>query len=236
MRLLTGKAIRCSVVCIAVLVVSAGALAADYYVDPMTGADANSGTTPAAAWKTLAKVNGTTFSPGDRILLRAGGIWVGKLNPKGSGAPGNPIVLDKYGDGPKPISDGGGSTGDAVFYLHNQQYWHVSNLELTNDAPAEGDRRGVRLSAADFGTVNHIYLKHLDIRSIRGLVHQTDIAAKRTGGIAITQQHLGESQTILETVGSKRRRCVRRGGEVEGTGLVDAQFRQAVPERRIRTV
>lgn len=28
----------------------------------------------------------------------------------------------------------------------------------------------------------------------------------------------------------------RRGGDVEGTGLVDAQFRQAVPESRIRAV
>ena len=41
-----------------------------YYVDSRSGNDANTGMTPSAAWKTLDKVNATTFEPGDQILLK----------------------------------------------------------------------------------------------------------------------------------------------------------------------
>ena len=44
-----------------------------YYVDPLSGSDSNSGTSPAAPWKTLAKVRATTFAPGSTILLFGGG-------------------------------------------------------------------------------------------------------------------------------------------------------------------
>jgi len=164
---------------------SAGhATATTYYVDSVGGNDTNTGTSAAAPWKTIDKVNGTTFLPGDTILFKSGSAWVGKLNPKGSGTDGHPIVIDKYGDGPKPLIDGAGSTGDGVLFLHNQEYWEANNLELTNDAPAEGDRRGVLLSASNFGTVDHIYLVNLDIHDIKGIPGQ-NIAAKDTGGIGI---------------------------------------------------
>src|ERR1700730_14835390 len=53
-----------------------------YYVDSTSSSDAQSGTSPEKAWKTLAKLNATTFSPGDRILFRSGGKWTGQLWPK----------------------------------------------------------------------------------------------------------------------------------------------------------
>ncbi len=94
-----------------------------YYVDATGGADANAGTTQAAAWKTLAKVNTMTFTQGDKILLRAGQQWVEQLKPKGSGVSGNPITIGAYGDGPRPIVDGrnvaGGGAGGAAVLLHN---------------------------------------------------------------------------------------------------------------------
>ena len=58
-----------------------------YYVDP-DGNDDNSGTSPTSAWKTLAKVDSTTFRPGDQILFKSGGSWIGTLQPKGSGSAG----------------------------------------------------------------------------------------------------------------------------------------------------
>src|ERR1700730_4386930 len=54
-----------------------------YYVDSRSGDDANSGTSPATAWKTLEKVNGRTFLPGERIWLRSSSVWQGQLWPKG---------------------------------------------------------------------------------------------------------------------------------------------------------
>jgi len=173
----------------ALLVICCGVLArpvsaTTYYIDSDSGDDGNSGLSPAQPWKTLAKVNATTFAPGDRILFSAGGHWEGKLNPKGSGASGNAIVIDRYGDGPLPVIDGAGSTGDAVVYLYNQHHWEINNLEITNDAPAAGDRRGVMVAAANFGVVRHIHLRNLYIHHIKGIVGQS-IQAKDTGGIAV---------------------------------------------------
>ena len=77
-----------------------------YYFDSAAGKDSNTGTAPASAWKTLAKVNATTFLPGDRILLKSGSVWQGQLWPKGSGAEGRPIIIDMYGGGVKTIGNG----------------------------------------------------------------------------------------------------------------------------------
>src|SRR5690348_12141113 len=43
-----------------------------YYVSSSAGSDANSGTSSAAAWATVAKVNAQVFAAGDSILFRRG--------------------------------------------------------------------------------------------------------------------------------------------------------------------
>lgn len=108
-----------------------------YYVDNSLGDDTKDGKCQTVSgscgpWKTLAKVNATTFAPGDRILFKSGGVWTGQLYPKGSGSSaGGAIVIDKYGSGNKPIINAAGAVREA-FMLRNQQYWEVNNLELTN--------------------------------------------------------------------------------------------------------
>ena len=122
--------------------------AATYYVDSAGGNDGNSGTNPNAAWQTLNKVDGTTFSAGDKVLLKAGGSWTGRLSPLGSGATNNPIIIDMYGTGPKPIIDGNGLTGTGVVYLLNQQFWEINNLEIIDNAGNGGETNRSRLQAA----------------------------------------------------------------------------------------
>ena len=153
-----------------------------YYVNALSGNDLNDGTSISLPWKTLSKVNERTFVEGDTILFRADDVWVGQLHPKGSGTISNPIVIDKYGLGGKPLIDGNGMTGTGVVYLYNQQCWEINNLEITNDAPTEGDRRGVRIEVKNWGVANHIYLKDLHIHNIKGLVGQ-ERSNKRTSGI-----------------------------------------------------
>jgi len=51
--------------------------AATYYVDSVNGDDYESGTSPQSAWKSMSKINSTTFQPGDNILLNAGSAWTG---------------------------------------------------------------------------------------------------------------------------------------------------------------
>ena len=157
--------------------------ATTYYIDNNSGNDTNTGRLTTQAWKSLNKVNATTFQAGDSILFKSGGVWVGKLNPKGSGNANYPIVIDKYGAGVKPLIDGNGMTGTGVVYLYNQAYWEINNLEITNFSNTEGDRRGVRIEINEgIGVVNHIYLRNLQIHHISGKVGQ-DRTHKRTSGI-----------------------------------------------------
>src|SRR5690242_14392677 len=93
---------------------AAAAGGTSYYLDATTGSDANAGTGPAAPWKSLAKLNATTFHAGDQVLLKAGQVWSGQLWPKGSGAAGSPIVLSSYGSGSRPRIDGAGRVTSTV--------------------------------------------------------------------------------------------------------------------------
>ncbi len=138
-----------------------------YYVDSTSGNDNHKGTSLSTAWKTLAKVNATVFSPGDRILFRSGSTWTGQLWPKGSGTEGQPIVIDTYGGVAKAVISGGGAAEDAVL-LKNQEYWEIRNLEVTNTGTSPGVRRGVRIMAVDYGEAHHIYVQDLDVHDVNG--------------------------------------------------------------------
>jgi parallel beta-helix repeat protein len=77
-----------------------------YYVDSQNGNDSNNGASPTSAWRSLAKVNSSKFSPNDSLLLRRGSIWREQLNFPSSGSSGAPIVIDAYGEGNLPLISG----------------------------------------------------------------------------------------------------------------------------------
>ena len=79
---------------------------ATYYVDCAASGDSGAGTSTATAWKTIARVNGARFSPGDSILFKRGCTWWETLRPPSSGASGAPITFGAYGTGAAPILDG----------------------------------------------------------------------------------------------------------------------------------
>jgi hypothetical protein len=93
-------AVQIAVVVLVGLAASA-AVAATYHVDGEQGDDAGDGLSPQSAWRTLDKVNATTFAPGDAILLKSDCSWQGQLWPKGSGEESGPIMIDAYGEGEK---------------------------------------------------------------------------------------------------------------------------------------
>jgi len=78
-----------------------------YYVSDSDGSDSDTGLTEALAWKTLAKVNGTTLVAGDIVLLKRGDTWwLQTLSMTDTASSGNPIIVDVYGAGAKPIIQG----------------------------------------------------------------------------------------------------------------------------------
>lgn len=161
-------------------------MANDYFLDSANGNDKNAGTAQAAPWQSLAKVNATTFQPGDRILFKAGDAWTGLLHPLGSGTPGAPITLGSYGTGAKPVIDGGGA--EAAVLLQNQQHWVIENLELRNtttnrmiagylsaqhkeegkETQVPGLRSGIVVRASGTERLTGLRIANCDIHTIQG--------------------------------------------------------------------
>jgi len=108
--------------------------AATYYIDATNGNDTNNGLSSTIAWRTIAKINSQTFSPGDQILFKRGETWRETLTIPSSGAAGNPIVFGAYGAGNRPRILGSdqitgweldsGNIWVANFALPTGSYWY----------------------------------------------------------------------------------------------------------------
>ena len=160
-------------------------LGTTYYVDYSTGNDENEGTSENKAWRSLEKVNSQIFKPGDKILFKSGETWTGVLNPKGSGCEGKPIIIDKYGGEVKPRFVGE-ENAPHVFYLYNEEYWEINNLDISANYTSPLERRAVRIKAEDKGVVDHIYLNGLDIHDVQiNLKYPNSNAYKTSGGIFV---------------------------------------------------
>lgn len=212
---------------VAISAVPAQAASKTYYVDSAAGADSNTGLDQSHPWKSLGKINATTFGASDHILLKAGSSWTGQLWPKGSGASGSPIVVDAYGSGNKPRINGAGAVADAV-RLFNQEYWTIRNLDVTNAAPSTGtpganlgDFRGIHVSGDNSKTLGGFLVDSVNVHNVTGQVNWIGgdtagnapgitfktgwDASKRTGGIVFdtTVPKIGappSTPTILNSV------------------------------------
>ena len=142
-----------------------------YYVSA-SGSDSNPGTSSTAPWKSLAKVDATTFQPGDRILLQAGSTWTGQLWPKGSGTSGTPITVGSYGSGAKPAIAAAGKTPDAV-KLWNQQYWTITGIDVSNYAGSSasnlGDFRGIHIGGDNSHTLSGFTIDSVNVHDVTGV-------------------------------------------------------------------
>lgn len=145
-----------------------------YYVDSVNGDDSYSGTSELRPWKSLTKLNQHTFKPGDQILFKAGTVYEGQFEPQGSGNEEKPIIVDKYGDGYKPVLNGNGKKTHTLM-LKNIGYWEVNNIEITNIGKTEeSGRKGVYIYAWDAGDIRHIHLKNLTVHNVNGSCIKND--------------------------------------------------------------
>ncbi len=151
-------------------VLPAHAAPATYFVDASNGSDDNTGTTEGTPWRSLAKVNATTFGPGDTIRFRSGAVWTGQLWPKGSGTGAAPIVIDRYGTGAKPRFNGNGVLEGTVRLL-NQPYWEIRNLDVTNTR-GDGSRSqfvGIKVRNASGGPLNGVRIAGNTVHDVSGV-------------------------------------------------------------------
>lgn len=142
-----------------------------FYVDSENGNDQNNGLSALKPWKTLQKVNNSTFNPGDNILLKRGSIWQEQLTPQSSGTQQQPIVIADYGKGDLPKIEANGNYKDGIL-LKNISYVTVKNIEISNfnkeTAIQKNGPTGVRILAEDIGTIYNIKLIGLYIHDING--------------------------------------------------------------------
>lgn len=201
--------------------------AAVYYVDSQNGDDARLGTSAEKAWKTLDRVNGQVFQPGDQLLFKAGARFTGQLRPQGSGRLDGdkplPITIGKYGDGPKPRFDGEGKFLDTLL-LRNVEFWEVSDLEITNLGTNRAPwRTGVRVVSDGFGKMRHIHLRNLYVHDVNGDLR------KEQEGCGIYFESRGRNQSHFDDLRienchvartDRNGICQRGGGRVRSVGVV----------------
>ena len=131
--------------------------AATYYVDSVSGADSNSGTSTSAPWQSLSKVNSVTFQAGDVINFKRGAVWTGTLTISSSGVSGNPVTFQAYGTGNPPVirrASAPESSGFTRAVVINGSWIVFQNFMLTNAHEA-----GIFLSA----TANHNVIRDNEI-------------------------------------------------------------------------
>lgn len=89
------------------LLFPAFANATNYYFSN-SGDDNNKGTSAAAAWQSIAKLNAAfaAIRAGDTIFFKRGDVFYGSIKITQSGAPGKPIVFTAYGQGANPVISG----------------------------------------------------------------------------------------------------------------------------------
>ncbi len=180
-----------------ILAATGVANAATYYVDGNAGNDSNPGTL-ASPWRSLTKVNNTTYAPGDTILLRRGSVWQGLLAPCASthcsGTAAAPIKIDSYDTGTVshgPPQVNGAGSGEATLYMLNQSYWEIRNLEITNTGPTGFHYVGIQLvcSSTTAQVCHHVYIGYNTVHGVNGILHDDsgggDDFYGRNGGIAV---------------------------------------------------
>jgi parallel beta-helix repeat protein len=132
------------------VLIPSSAFATTYYVDSSstTANDSNPGTSMAAPWKSLAKVNSKALVAGDVVSFKAGSRYTGMLNIYNkSGVSGNPITFNAYGTGAKPVISN--ASGDSIL-LDRSNYIVVDGFMLS-----DSKRYGVYLYSSHHNVVSN---------------------------------------------------------------------------------
>ena len=94
---------------ILIIITSQTLVGKNYYFSSSSGDDSRTSTqaqNSATPWKSIAKLNATTFLPGDVILFNRGDTFYGSLIISSKGTSGSPITYSAYGTGANPIITG----------------------------------------------------------------------------------------------------------------------------------
>lgn len=177
------------------------AVGTQYYIDSVSGSDANNGLSPQSAWKTISKVQGEEhagrFVPGDVISFKAGTSYVGSLEIQHSGTSSSPIKITSYGSGSNPVftSPAPGNVDQKVFALVGN-YLIIENLTIKgNKVPPSGNN----------GTVTDTTMGVFLYQTTGSVVRNLDISGVGFGinidadNNLITNNHIHDNELIVNS-------------------------------------
>ncbi len=100
-----------------------------YYIDP-SGNNSNSGISISSPWKDFTNLISKTLQPGEKVLLKRGGVWNQELKITGKGNSANFIEIGAYGDGARPKICRNGDISERVATFTNPSYIKINSLEI----------------------------------------------------------------------------------------------------------
>jgi len=208
----------------------------NYYVDSVSGSDANPGTSPSQPWRSLAQLQDTRFAPGSIIHFKRGSVWTGNLLIRDSGQPNNPIVFTTYGSGERPVLRNPGDTNHRTKGVLIDADWVVVEGLLIRDVFHAGIHvlrdsehnviRDVEVTQAGFGILiegQHNLVTHNNIHDLH-MVNNTPGGSDDYGAVGVSIEN-----SFNEISYNRFVNCLassfdygRDGGAVEWSGVVDS--------------
>lgn len=137
-----------------------------YYLSP-TGNDAEDGTSPSRAWRTLDRANRHAFGPGQQLLLQAGASFTGMLylDAADGGDAAAPVVVGSFGTGRAVIR----AAGNPGVYVYNTGGITVQDLDIVGDAATYEAKGGIS-AYNDLGAGRHrdgLTIARVDVSGFR---------------------------------------------------------------------
>ena len=103
-----------------------------FHVDSVNGDDSRDGLSPQTAWRSFVNVNGRTFGPGERLLLRRGSVFNEELELSAKGSPANWVEIGAYGVGPRPTIRRNRFIDDRCALVKYPSYLAIRDLVFCN--------------------------------------------------------------------------------------------------------
>ena len=188
-----------------------------------SGNDTNDGLSVATPWKTLKKVSGQVFEPGDAVLLKTGEFWDEAVEIQGHGSAQDPILFSSYGGSEKPIIRYG--IGDVVKAVNpNHLIIRGLHIQCTTELPlfSEAEYRNHDRQQGKYRLNRGIFLEFDNSMRCSGIV----IADNTVAGPGVDSFSEGINALVRypSTPGSLRESVVTDlhflGNEVHGFGWI----------------
>jgi Right handed beta helix region len=213
------------------------AQAATLYVSP-SGSDSNAGTSTAAPWRTVSRVNNAALQPGDVVSFEAGATFSdATLMPQSSGTAASRITFNSYGSGRATLSYPQG----AVWLAPGRNYLTFQGLDLTTGGGAYTVFADSNAPGSAYITIRDCVIRNGAATGIGSW--QTTDAGWRIENNTIT--HTGDSAIILlgngAVVDGNRIRPSRSASTERGSTATRSTTRRTrsgssttTPRRRLR--